>query len=1257
MKKFTLAVLALCLLAASVFAQTNTGRLVGTISSTDGVIAGATLIVIDQTGRERTVVTSEEGTYTLPQLEAGTYTVRVTSAGFKTFTATDVKVDIGRDYTLNATLEPGDIKEEVTVVAGADVLNTTSAELSNTVSPRQVKELPLNGRNPLALVSLQPGVSTSGQGTTVVNGQRGSSTSYFRDGINVQDNFIRSGFVPDRPNVDDTGEFTVVTSNAGAELGYGGSIVLLNTPRGQSDYHGALFLYNRNSKFAANNYFNNATGVARPFLNRNQFGGSVSGPMPLPHFGEGGSTLLRDKAFFFGSYEGFRLRQSVIAQRLLLTPNARQGLLTYTPTNSTTPVTVNVLQLAGIPGVDPIISSRILANMPTAGNNAGLGDQRNTTGLNLTRTQNQDREAFTMRLDFQPNDKHSFNFVHNYRTEENQRPDIDGNLTTGGGFGVTPFGFQGTAAPTRLFILAHTWTPGASFVNDVRGAYHFSSSLFDRTNLADDYLLTLPAFVSSPEINFRQQGRKQKNFTIQDNASYIWGDHTFRFGGIMQRYQFEEFDFAGANVPTFTLSNTGTAFALGAANFGTNISAADLATANSLVSLLGGVVNQGTLTFNATSRDSGYVGGAPTQRLDLYENYGAYITDQWRLSPQFTLNAGLRYEYYTPVREENGLYIQPAVQPGQTAAQAALNQTGSFDFIGVNADGFNAFRGDKNNFGPNVNFAWSPEFKNQFLGGIMPGGGRTVIRGGVRVGFVNDEYLKSTLNTLAFGTGLSQPVTLSPSAPTRLSSGLPGNFAQPTFPTFPRSYATNNALAAFQGTVFLVDPDIEVQRTVEWNIGVQREIGWQTAFELRYVGNMSNSALRTIDYGQLDIRGNGFLSDFNRARSNLLNFGNPACTAAQATSTGCQALTVFPGIGASQLGAAIPAGGGLANANVRTLLLQNTPAALAEFYVIRGMGNSTFSPNPNTFVANVLTNGGKFRYNGLQAEVRRRFAQGLYFQANYTFQKTLGNINVEGGGAAGQNRVDPFLDNVQPELEYSRVEFDQTHAFNLNGIYELPFGRGKRWLNSGGVVDRVFGGWSVTSILSLGSGLPISIVDPRGTLNRAGRSGRQTAQSALSYDEIRGLVGIYNTPCGLFFIDPAVINIDLARCQQGVIAARNASLTPGVAAGGFSGTTGNQLTFPGQVFFNNGAGQTGNLGRYLFDGPGYLSWDASIIKNIAITENTKFQIRAEAFNVMNNPNYSFGIGTQSQSINSNTFGRITSAGGARVIQFVGRFEF
>jgi hypothetical protein len=1253
MKRFLLLALTLCLFGVSAFAQSNTGNLIGTISDPSGVIPGATVVVTSNvTGAEKTVVSSDSGTFSVPQLDVGTYNVKITAAGHKTFTVTDVKIDVGKDYNLNATLEVGNIAENVTVVGGADVINSTDASLNTTVTERQIVELPLNGRNPLSLVLLQAGTSSNSAQNTTINGQRSSFTNITRDGINVQDNFIRANavdFLPDRPNVDDTGEFTIVTQNAGAEAGYGASQIQLVTPRGSNEFHGAVYEYNRNSKFASNDYFNNFSKVRRPFLNRNQFGGKGSGP------------VWKNKLFFFAGYEGFRLRQSTTVNRTILLPNARTGIFTFRDVSGVTR-TVNLLTGAfstttGVNAIDPVIASRVLANLPTAGNNATIGDQLNTTGLTFSRSTPTDRDAFTMRIDGDVNSKNTINGVFSYKKELIARNDTD--VQQGGVaccFTTDPFGFQD--AHTKFLALAWRWSPTATLTNEVRGGGQWSDPTFSKTVDTPGFYINLP-LINNPEVGFDPQGRETNIYNFQDNAVWIRGSHSIRFGGLFQAFRAAPFGpgvggqsfiptyvLGGGTTPTFTAGNTGTFNTAAGCVAATGVNCASntqVATANSLLALLGGLIGSANQTFNAQSQ-TGTLEAAPPQRHLAYENYSLYVSDQWRATPRLTLNYGLRYELYTPIREPNGLALEPVFGGGDFRS-AILNPIGTYNFVGTNSGGTNFFKTDKNNFAPVLSFAWSPEFKNKFMNSVFPGEGRTVIRGGYRMSYVNDEFIRAADNALIGNAGLTSQLT---------ASGLNARFA--TAPTFtapalvvPRTFAQNNALASGFGTVFAIDPNLSIPRTDEFNIGIQREIGWQTAFEARFVHGRSNNLVRGLDLNQINIFAPGFFEDFTRARANLLaGFANPNC-AAGSTSGGvaCQPLTTlnqaqyFPG-------------SVFTNATILNQLRNGQPGDFATsviggfVFIIPAYGQLLL-PNSGTGVVDVLTNSAKYRYNALQTEVRRRFSGGMTFQANYTFQKTLTDAP-----GTGQTRFEPLISNtLGSDYEYGIADYDTTHVFNFNAIYELPFGKGKRWGSDAGAwMDRLIGGWQVTSIIRWDSGAPFSITDPRGTLNRTGRSGRQTASTSLSKDQIRSLVGQFKTPCGVFFIDPSVINLDLNQCNNGVIAPRLAGTTAGVAALGFG-----QPTFPGQVFFNVAPGQTGNIERNFVSGPTYFNWDASIIKNIKITERVRFQVRAEAFNVLNRANLAITNQFTQANINSTNFGRLFANFQPRIIQFVGRLEF
>jgi len=1197
--------------------QTSTGNLTGTVSSPDGVISGATVTVRDnQTGAEKKVVTGDDGTYNFSLLQVGTYTVEVTSSGFKTFSATDVKIDVGKTYNLNLTLEVGAPTETVTVNAGADIINTTSAELSNTVSTRQIQELPLNGRNPLALVGLQAGTSSNGAQTTTINGQQSSFTNITRDGINVQDNFIRSNavdFIPDRPNTDDVGEFTIVTQNAGAELGYGSSQIQLVTPRGSNQYHGAAYIYNRNSKFAANDFFRNSAGrnddgtpvLDRPFLNRNQFGGRVGGP------------ILKEKLFFFGAYEGFRLRQSTTnpVTRTILLPQARNGVFTYVD-NAGQRRTLNVLQAAGL-SADSTIASRILANVPTSGNFDGAGDGLNTTGFRLSRKQNQDREAYTARFDYEISQNHAVSGTYSYRKEDLFRPDVDS-----GGYTEVPFGFQD--AHTNFLALAYRQNFSSTLTNEIRGGFQTSDPAFGSSGENVEFFIGVP-LITSPESTFRNQGRDTGIYNVQDNAVWAFGSHALKFGGQLQVFRVKSNNAAG-NIPTFNLGVNVNTPQLAANQFPGGISTAQRNTANSLLALLAGIVTSGSQTFNITSIDSGFVDGASTVRKLNYEQLSLYVADQWRINPQLTLNYGLRYELFTALRNPERLALEPVIPSGSNVIDAILNPIGMTDFVGTNNGGSKFFNADKDNFAPVVSVAWSPSFQNRFMGKLFPDNGRTVIRGGYRMSFVNDEFVRGADNALTGNPGLTagsnaiNPATGTTALNARLSS-LP-SIPVPVF-TGGRTFLDNNLLSSRFGTVFAINPDIQTPRIHEYNISFEREIGFQTVFEIRYVGGRSNNLIRGIDLNQVDIRNNGFVDDFIRARNNLLRFGNPACAD---PSTGCQRLTVFPNLGSAGL---------LNNATIRGLLADGLPADLAIVYIQNNLaGTVPFLANPNAGAVDLLDNLARYRYNALQTEIRRRFSSGFYFQANYTFQKTLSDAFDSG---TGQTNFSGRLDNAAPELEYSRASYDTAHVFNLNTIYELPFGQGKRFLNNGGWMDRVVGGWTLTSIMRASTGAPISILDVDGTLNRAGRAAGQTAFTNLTKGQIKDLVGVFKTACGIFYINPSVLNLNLSDCSG-----------TGRAAEGLG------TSFAGQAFFDNSPGQTGNLERYFIDGPNFFNIDASVIKNIRLKEDLRIQLRAEAFNLFNRANFFLG---QNQDINSTSFFLISSTFGPRILQFVGRVEF
>ena len=288
------------------FAQTSTSEVNGVVKDTSGaVISGATIHLIDvATNTQITTTSTNEGTFLFANVRPGTYRIVAEQTGFSRKEIQDVKVNVGVPVTVNIELAAGAVQETVTVSASdvAAPINNTNAELSSTVQTQQINDLPLNGRNPLDLAGLQPGVAaTASNRTATINGLRGTFSNLTWDGININDNFIRTDslFGAAAPSVPGVAEFTLVTQNAGPSDGLGVAQVKLITPRGSSEIHGSLWNYHRNDAFDANSFFNNANGLPRAKLIRNQFGFGVGGPLVLPRFGEGGpATFGKGKLFW-----------------------------------------------------------------------------------------------------------------------------------------------------------------------------------------------------------------------------------------------------------------------------------------------------------------------------------------------------------------------------------------------------------------------------------------------------------------------------------------------------------------------------------------------------------------------------------------------------------------------------------------------------------------------------------------------------------------------------------------------------------------------------------------------------------------------------------------------------------------------------------------------------------------------------------------------------------------------------------------------
>ena len=1211
------ACLTLLPLQSLAFAQSTLGRLVVTVKDEKGdVVPGATVGVVNEgTQTQDSGVTEDGGYFTLSQIPVGTYTVTVDAQGFKSKVVQGVKVDVGQDYALVVNLEVGGVGETVTVVAGEELVKTTASDITTTVSQRQVQDLPLDGRNPLGLVNLQAGTNANGRSNTSINGQRVSSVDVTQDGINIQDNFIRAGgfeVTTARTTVAQVAEFSVTTSNASVDSA-GASDVRLITPSGTNELHGEVFEYHRNHGLGANDFFNNNAqpSIETPKYIRNQFGFRLSGPIYVPRVLE-----QKDKLFFFGFYEGQRQRQGIPTDTLVVTPTARAGIFQYFD-NSGHLRSINVLQAAGWEA-DPVAQA-LLAAVPQVNNNPFIGDGLNTYGYSFNKNTVFDRNQGGARIDYQINTRHHLEAIYNYTGERVSRNDVDTSYRT------LPAAEQ--SATNHLGVVAWNWTITDRLVNEVRVGTNNSTVPFYLTQDREyPYVVVLP-LISDPYLDTAQvspQGRRTITSSLIDSATFSWGDHTFRFGGQFNDLRVRSYSSFG-RLPEYDLGfsfRAPSGARLVAGDFPGGVSTSQLNTANSLLALQAGIVGSVGQTYEATSQTSGFVPGALNVRNFIIRQYSSYVADQWRVNPRLTVNVGVRWDYTTPLREADNLALLPVLN-GRSGRDAVLDPNGTLDFV----NGF-YFKPDRNNFAPNIGVAWD-----------VFGDGKTVMRGAFSFAYINDEAIRSFDNAASGNSGLASVVgdsvfgTLSGGrlggSPTPNLADLAGTYLQPGEFMVPRTYADNFALDP-GAAAFTIDPNFQTPHYKQWNFSIEREIGWDSAVSLRYVGNQSDNLARGVDYNQLHVIDNGFADDVARARTN--GFLAQAKTGTfdpryNPGIAGSQQLTVFPML----------AGGGLlTNATIQQYIQTGEAGTLAQIYYTNGLqGNVNFTPNPNTFVADVIENLGESVYHSFQAEVRRRFTSGFGFQANYTWSKTLTTAS-----GLGQTKFEPPLDINNANQTRTRAEYDIPHAFKFNTIYELPFGDGHKYLDfSNKALSTAVSGWEVTTIVNWQSGSPFSILSGRGTFNRVGRSGLNGADSTLTSQQIKDLFGFFDTPNGLYFIDPSVINPSVVNGTSTAPGGTNSDGSP---------------AFAGQVFFNPGAGKIGSLQAFQFNGPSVFTWDLGFIKRTDLTESTKLEFRAEFFNILNHPVFFVG----NQNINSSGFGKITQELIApRVVQLALKLSF
>jgi hypothetical protein len=838
---------------------------------------------------------------------------------------------------------------------------------------------------------------------------------------------------------------------------------------------------------------------------------------------------------------------------------------------------------------------------------------------------------------------HKLEFVYNHATFL-LTPDTFNGLEA-----PFPGGLNVSQASTRTLMTAaiHS-TFGSRMTNEVRFGHQRGPVGFLRDDPPNvPFFITYAGSGQNQLATFdntsMSQGRNTLVYQYIDNFSIVSGSHTFRLGTDIQSVTAITFNDSGLVQTIGIGSNNANQDDILNSELGANLPGGSAGTAIAnrarfVYQDLVGLLARSQRTFNVTSQTSGLVPGATRQRDFKQREVSLYFQDQWRARRNFTLNYGLRWEFQGVPYEVNGIAIQPVngidglfgisgannlFKPGLLAGAP----TTSLDF--VNGDtGKKLYNNDWNNFAPYLGFAYSPNFEKGPMRWLFGSEGKSSIRAGYAISYLHDGF---TVVSNALGTGTTNAgliVTPANTTPFGVltSAGVPLPAPAYSIPiTDAANYASsqNNGLWAF-------DPNLRVPYVQQWSLGIEREIGTNTAFEIRYVGNHAVKVYRAVDFNEVNIFENGFLNEFQNAQNNLKLNGGGSFAYAQGAA-GTVPLPIF-----SSLFAGLPNNQGWTNTGFINNLTNNNVGALAGVlafsptYRTNLFANLTpnfFVANPNAAFARVVTNSSFSSYNSLQMEVRRRLSRGLQLQGNYTFSKAI--TDSEGS----QSTLEVFRTLRDYRLDRHRANFDQTHRFVANFLYELPFGTGRRWLNGGfSPLRKVVEGWQLGSIITRQSGPPISIYSGRSTFNFFSNPdlnppGSNPAQLVgMSFAEFADNVGIYRTPSGVFFFNPDLLDI-----------------TTDSSTGALTGAK-----FKEGIFAAPAPGTFGNFPRAQINAPGFTQFDFSLMKRTRFLERGEVEFKMTLYNAFNKANFSYGnVVFDDALVNINS-----TRGSARIIHFI-----
>ncbi len=1235
----------LCMMTGLALAQSTTS-LRGTIADEQGaVIPGASVeLENSEIGFLRSTSSDASGVYQFLQVPPSRYKLTVMTDGFAVATHTGVELQVGTPATLNVALTVADLVETVNVAAQIALINSVDAAIGNAFNETQVRQLPLLTRNVVELLSLQPGVSPTGE----TLGARRDQNNIQLDGVDVNDNqtsglevsganppmagfnanasgqFRPSGFNAALPvPLDSVQEFRVTVGGQGAAQGRSsGGQVMLVTKSGTNQMHGSAYEFHRNTVTSANNWFNNRAGVGREQLIRNQFGASVGGP------------IVKNRAFYFFNYEQ-RIDASAASQiRRVPSESLKAGVIGLRTASgqdiTLSPAEVRAIDPQGL-GASPAMLS--LLNSIPAGNDpaSGVDGGVNFSGLRFNAPLRLDNKAYVGKMDFNLDKTGMHKLAVRGTLADNGADEVlaqyPGDRPTSqlinNSRGISGV-YTGVLTPT----LVNTTTVGLTRIGLERTGTMGPAFTLDSIDQPIDYTRGFTRI--APTWNFANDlawSKGTHNVTMGANIRLVRNNRV-NFANAFPSYSFSRGTLQGLGSDIVELTENYLRGTTGDPNL-------RIATGPVLSRAFGntlGVITRGAMNYSYDRDGNPLPIGTPPVRNFASNEFELYLADSWRVKPSLTLTFGLRYSYYGVPYERNGMQVAPTVplqnffaeRIGGMEAGIPTNQLPNaslyYDFIGPKNGLPSWWSPDKNNFAPRFAFAYAPQSKGGVLGKLI--GKNGVLRGGASL--VYDRFGSDLVTQFdqAAAFGLNELQMLGPSVNFTTSERFNG--VLPAIPNpDPHVFPFRPPDVDFIGGTYMgISTDLKTPYSIIMNFSSARELPGGVTMEVGYAGRLGRGLLMQIDaagwalnfrdpdsgitWKQMAQEMRGHQDAGIDARAVRTNPGliptNPFAEKYFANLTNLY----FPGSASANYYDLLWGRFGGSDADAVHAVDRLRSPQFPNCIVVTGC--YTFYP-PQSSSNSMWSNVGFSTFNAGTLTLRKPFSNGLSFDFNYTLSHAIDN-----GGAAEAGRGAHSAIVLNP-FDYGAfrgsADFDIRHNINANSMYELPFGRNKRFLaDAPGWVDHVAGGWQISTIMRYGSALPTAIA-------YTGLWPTNFSHTTVAYP-----------------VDP---NYE-TRVQL------NDRGNPSIFSTTEQAASNWRPMLPGEV---------GSRAAVRLDD--VLNFDIALAKAIRMPwEGHRIQFRAEAFNAFNNVNFF------NPSLDGNTpsnFGEFRQVQPPRVMQFALRYEF